>query len=47
MAEIIGKHLEIIPIFTKELRERNSGSAVGKSVTWLHENQKHFFDNWP
>lgn len=44
-AEIIGKHLEITPILTKELRERNLGSAVGKSVTWLHENQKPFFDN--
>jgi len=44
-AEIIGKHLEITPIFTKELRERNLGSAVGKSVKWLHENQKPFFDN--
>jgi broad specificity phosphatase PhoE len=44
-AEIIGKHLEITPILRKELRERNLGSAVGKSVKWLHENQKPFFDN--
>jgi broad specificity phosphatase PhoE len=41
-AETIGRYLEIKPIFRKELRERNLGSAVGKSVEWLHQNQKAF-----
>src|SRR5471030_2522336 len=37
-AEIIGKHLGIIPIFITELRERNLGKCVGKSVQWLKDN---------
>lgn len=44
-SEIISKYFGITPILKKELRERNLGSAVGKSVKWLHENQKHFVDN--
>lgn len=38
-AEIVGKHLSLEPIFNEALRERNLGSAVGKSVQWLRENQ--------
>ncbi len=38
-AEIVGKHLELKPIINEVLRERNLGSAVGKSVQWLRENQ--------
>lgn len=37
-AKIIGKHLGITPIFVTELRERNLGKCVGKSVQWLKEN---------
>lgn len=37
-AKIIGKHLEVEPIFVTELRERNLGKCVGKSVQWLKEN---------
>lgn len=37
-AEIVAKHLNITPIITEELRERNLGIAVGKSVQWLREN---------
>lgn len=37
-AKIIGKHLGIEPIFITELRERNLGKCVGKSVQWLKEN---------
>lgn len=37
-AEIVAKHLGIVPIFTELLRERNLGVAVGKSVQWLREN---------
>ena len=37
-AEIVGKHLGVEPIFKTELRERNLGEAVGKSVEWLREN---------
>lgn len=39
-AEAIGKHLGIEPIYKTELRERNLGEAVGKSVQWLRENMK-------
>lgn len=39
-AEIIGKHLEITPILRSELRERNLGKCVGKSVQWLRENME-------
>lgn len=38
-AEIIGEHLNLKPIINEALRERNLGSAVGKSVQWLRENQ--------
>jgi broad specificity phosphatase PhoE len=52
-AEIISQALHISPILTEVLRERNLGSAVGKSVQWFRENmqrQEHsvydrFFDN--
>lgn len=37
-AEIIGKYLDVIPIFVTELRERNLGKCVGKSVQWLRDN---------
>ena len=36
--EIIGMHLGITPIFITELRERNLGKCVGKSVQWLKDN---------
>ena len=39
-AEIVGKHLGVEPIFKTELRERNLGEAVGKSVEWLRENME-------
>ncbi|MEW8995595.1 histidine phosphatase family protein [Clostridium sp.] len=38
-AEIVAKHLNLKPIINEALRERNLGSAVGKSVQWLRENQ--------
>ncbi len=38
-ASIVAKHLKIEPVLLKALRERNLGSAVGKSVEWLHNNQ--------
>lgn len=37
-AEIIGSHIGITPVLAKELRERNLGKCVGKSVQWLREN---------
>lgn len=37
-AEIVGKHLNITPTLRQELRERNLGKCVGKSVQWLKEN---------
>lgn len=37
-AKIIGKYLGIEPILANELRERNLGRCVGKSVKWLKEN---------
>lgn len=36
--EVVAKHLCIAPIIVEELRERNLGMAVGKSVQWLREN---------
>lgn len=39
-AETVGKHLGITPILKTELRERNLGEAVGKSVEWLRKNMK-------
>lgn len=37
-AEIVAEYLGITPIIRKELRERNLGKCVGKSVQWLREN---------
>lgn len=37
-AKIIGKYLGVEPILARELRERNLGKCVGKSVKWLKEN---------
>ena len=37
-AEIVGCHLGLTPILRQELRERNLGKCVGKSVQWLREN---------
>lgn len=37
-AEIIAGFLNIKPIFTDKLRERNLGEAVGKSVEWAQKN---------
>ena len=39
-AEIIGKYLCIKPFFLTELRERDLGEAVGKSVRWLRDNME-------
>ncbi len=39
-AEIVSKYLEVSPILTDVLRERNLGNAIGKSVKWAHENTK-------
>lgn len=39
-AEIVEKHLGVEPIFKTELRERNLGEAVGKSVEWLRKNME-------
>ena len=37
-AELVGKHLGIVPEPRRELRERNLGKCCGKSVQWLREN---------
>lgn len=37
-AEIVAQYLGITPIIRPELRERNLGKCVGKSVQWLREN---------
>lgn len=39
-AEIVGKHLEITPILSTELRERNLGRCVGESVKWMKDNME-------
>lgn len=39
-AEIVGKHLNLRPILSSDLRERNLGKCVGKSVQWLRENME-------
>ena len=39
-AEIIAKHLEIIPVFRQELRERYLGKCCGRSIQWLRENKE-------
>ena len=36
-AEAIAAHLEIEPVFRRELRERNLGKCCGQSVQWLRE----------
>lgn len=38
-ADIIGRHLNITPIYRQELREINLGSATGKSQEWFKANQ--------
>lgn len=38
-ARAIGSQLGVEPIDTPALRERNLGSACGKSVQWMHEHQ--------
>lgn len=38
-AQAIGSQLGVEPIYTPALRERNLGSACGKSVQWMHEHQ--------
>lgn len=37
-AEIVGEYFGLSPILVPELRERNLGRCVGKSVQWLREN---------
>ena len=37
-AEIVAGYMGITPIIRTELRERNLGKCVGKSVQWLREN---------
>lgn len=39
-AEIVAKHLGITPSIRPQLRERNLGKCVGKSVQWLRENME-------
>ena len=39
-AEIVGRHLGVAPTLRTELRERNLGRCVGKSVQWLRENKE-------
>ena len=39
-AEAVGAHLGLTPILRGELRERNLGRCVGKSVQWLRENKE-------
>lgn len=40
-AEIVGSYLNRIPIVKQELRERNLGRCVGKSVAWLRQNMEY------
>lgn len=44
-AKIISSYLNIEPIIRTELRERNLGEAVGKSVSWIKENALPFSHN--
>lgn len=39
-AEIVGGYLEVASIFVTELRERNLGKCVGKSVQWMKDNME-------
>lgn len=41
-AETVGKALGLTPVYKQELRERNLGSACGKSVSWMHAHQEVF-----
>lgn len=38
-AEAIGAALQVQTVYRQELRERNLGSACGRSVAWMHEHQ--------
>lgn len=39
-AEAVSAYLGTVPVYRTELRERNLGEAVGKSVAWLRENME-------
>ncbi len=39
-AEIIARHLDVVPVFRTELRERYLGKCCGKSIQWLRENKE-------
>jgi probable phosphoglycerate mutase len=39
-AELIGGYFGLVPVLREELRERNLGAAVGKSVLWLREHME-------
>lgn len=39
-AEIVGQYLEVKPILTTALRERNLGKCVGQSVQWMKANME-------
>ncbi len=39
-AEIIARHLDVVPVFRTELRERYLGKCCGKSIQWLQENKE-------
>lgn len=47
-AEIVGSYLGLSPILAAELRERNLGKCIGKSVAWMREHmemQEHTVDD--
>ena len=47
-AEIVGSYLGVSPILVAELRERNLGKCIGKSVSWMREHmemQEHTVDD--
>ncbi len=39
-AEIVGSYLGLSPILAAELRERNLGKCIGKSVAWMREHME-------
>lgn len=39
-AEIVGKHLGVAPSLHRELRERNLGKCIGKSVQWMKDHME-------
>ncbi len=39
-AEAVAAQLDVVPVFSNRLRERNLGAAVGQSVEWLRENME-------